>query len=164
MPRESKLFTTCVALSFLRLASFLRTLFDSVNESFAVFPGAMANGLEARPSFPRLTTPLPTHPITAAAGHTRLNVTPPFAPTILVTGFSGMPLQAGGPGGGGTGGAWSTTGLAVDVFDAEPSPSVAITRTRNESPTFRAVSGSVLAVAPGMSPHPLPSPKQRCHW
>src|SRR3954447_33293 len=85
----------------------------------------------------------------------------PFVPTTLVTAFRGMPAQAAG---GGPGGASATEALGADSFDAEPMPSVAVTRTRNESPTFLAESGSVLAVAPARSVQPLPSPKQRCHW
>src|SRR4051812_28111306 len=128
----------------------------------------MANGFDPSVAFPSMIVSVPAQPTTAPAGHARLSVTPPFAPTTLVSALSAMPAYAGGPGGGGggggPGGASAAAPVAADSFEAEPIPSVAVTRTRNESPTFLSVSGSVLADAPGMSPQPLLLPKHRCHW
>jgi hypothetical protein len=90
-PRTSKLLTICVAFSLLRLASRLRTAFESVKLTFALLPGAIANGFRAKVAFPSLTTSVPPHPTMASAGHVRLSATRPLLPTAFVSAFSAMP-------------------------------------------------------------------------
>jgi hypothetical protein len=110
-----------------------------------------------------------TQPVTSVAHrcHWRVydvgaGVQLPFE-TVSVSPTTGEPLTAGltvfvGPF------AEPITSVGADVADALPSAFVAVTTMRSAWPTSPDVGVYVLLVPAVMSPQPVPSEAQRCHW